>query len=205
MKSLSRNLAFATGLLLLSAPKLLAAESEIQMDLTSYTQTELSVSSTTEKGKISKLRLNSKQMLKLLAKQAGVDVSSGSKLKFDDTGKVFIVDSKKDRRTDVTRYLSAELDLRSQLFEGKKDLETQKENSTRYFPVTFTMDISGLNGSVQGLVIEKFKTTAPDKDGVQRITTSSNTPFNGQGSINGKAAYFDGDIVIKSRAATISK
>jgi hypothetical protein len=205
MKSLSRNLALATGLFLLSTSGLQAAEYEIQLNLTSYIQKEFSVSSSTEKQKIDKSRLDSKQMLKLLAREAGVDVSGGSKLKLDDTGKVFIVDSKKNQRVDVTRYLSAEFDLEAQLIDGKRDLENQKEKSTRYFPVTFTMDLSGLNGSVQGLAIERFKTTGPDKDGVQRITASSKTPFNGQGTINGKIAYFDGEIAIKSRAATISK
>ncbi len=205
MKSSSRNLTLATGLLLLSTSGLQAAESEIKLDLTSYVQKELSVSSSTEKGKIDKVRLNSKDMLKLLSKQAGVEISGGAKLIFDETGKVFIVDPNKNRRIDVTRYMSAELDLATQLFEGKRSLETQKEDSKRYFPVTFNMDLSGLNASVQGLVIEKFKTTSPDKDGIQRITTFSETPFNGQGAVNNKTAYFDGEIIIKSRSATINK
>ncbi|NJM37096.1 MAG: hypothetical protein HC845_04030 [Akkermansiaceae bacterium] len=205
MKSLSTNLALTTGFLLLSAPRLLATDSEIKMNLTSYVQKERSVSSTTERGKVDKVRLSSKDMLKLLSKEAEVDVSGGSKLIFDETGKVFIVDPSKNRRIDVTRYMSAELDLSTQLFGGAKNLETQKEESRRYFPVTFTMTLSGLNASVQGLVIEKFKKTAADEDGIQRVKASSETAFNGQGAINRKTAYFDGNITIMSRSATINK
>ncbi|NJR42769.1 MAG: hypothetical protein HC767_08985, partial [Akkermansiaceae bacterium] len=36
----------------------------------------------------------------------------------------FIVDPSKNRRIDVTRYMSAELDLSTQLFGGAKNLET---------------------------------------------------------------------------------
>jgi hypothetical protein len=205
MKFEPSSLLLTASLFLLSQLSLQAIEPEIRMTLKYYVQKSTSTSSGIEKGEVKTVRLDSKQLLKILSATTGVKYPSGSQLRVDEAGKVIAFDTKGNFRTDLSNYLTADFSADDALFDGKYDRQTQKENSTRYFPLSFTMNLPGLKGTITGLAIEKFKTTAANKDGIQFSTSLSKSPVSGQGLVDGQLAYFDGVFKLKGRRASIQR
>ncbi|MES2439539.1 MAG: hypothetical protein V4584_10750 [Verrucomicrobiota bacterium] len=206
MKSNPLTPIISAGLFLLPALTLQASvDSVLKLDLKCYYQEKISTSDTKEKGDVEVVRLDSKQLLKLLSKQAGVKFPGGSKLMVAVDGKVFVADSKGRTVGDVSTYFKAKLDGDNSLFDGKYNRENGEEDSTNYFPISFTINLPALKGTVTGLAIEDFKVGKADKFGIQQLNGKTTSAVNGKGQVEGKLAYYDGRMNLNGKQAIIVK
>lgn len=206
MKSTSLKLALYAGLFLFPAAALQASvDSVLKLDLRCYYQKKISSSNLKESGKVETVRLDSKQLLKMLSKEVGVKYPGGSQLKVAVDGKVFVADSKGNTLGDVSRFFSAKLDTNNSLFDGKYDGESGKEDSRNYFPISFSINLPALKGTVTGLAIEDFKANKPDKFGIQEITGRTSSSVNGKGLIEGRLAYYDGSLKLDGKNAVLTR
>lgn len=204
MKSYSLKPLLGSGLFLLSALSLQAGvESVLKLDLRCYYQNKFSSTDTKVTGSVDPVRLDSKQLLKLLAQQTGLKYAGGSQLRFDTDGSVHITDSKGNTIADVSRYFSTEQERDNSAFDGKYNRETGQETSHNYFPISFTINLPSLKGTVSGIVIEKFTVTKPDKFHIQRLEGRATSNVNGQGRIEGKSAFFDGKMILTGKKAVV--
>lgn len=203
MKSNSLKLFLGSGLFLFSALSLQAVEATVKLDLRCYYQKKITTSNSQVKGSVEVVRLDSKQLLKLLAKQTGLKYPGGSQLSVNENGKVSITDSKGTIIADVSRYFKATLDHDDALLDGKYNRETLEEKSINYLPISFTINLPALKGTVTGISIENFNVSKPNKFGVQQISGKSTSNVNGQGQLSGKVAYFDGKISLSGKEAII--
>ena len=207
MKSTSLKLLLGSGLFLLSAFSLQASvESVLKLDLRCYYQKKISTSDSQVKGSVELVRLDSKQLLKLLSKQTGLRYPAGSQLSVDTAGKVLVTDSKQTRTVaDVSRYFRAALDRDDAILDGKFNRETLEEKSVNYYPISFTINLPAFKGTVSGIAIENVSVAKPDKYGIQHISGKSSSNVSGQGQLSGKVAYFDGKISLAGKKAVIVK
>ncbi len=205
MKTHPLRLILATSLFVLAAPALHAGvDSALTLTLTCYTQEKVTSSGDNDTGKVNAMRLNAKQLLSLLAEQINVNFPNGSQLRVADDGKVYVADSNGVRLRDVNAYFQANLNENARLFDGSRNRVTGQENTQSYFPVTFTINLAVLKGTVRGLLIEKFTVSSADRYGVQRINQDGSSTVNGSGTYNGGDAYFDGTLKIKGQTASLS-
>jgi len=205
MKFHSPKLLLGSGLLLLSALSLQAeVEATLNLDLRCYYQDKITTSSSQVKGSVDVVRLDSKQLLKLLAKQTGLKYPGGSQLRVSASGKVFVSDSKGNSIADVSRYFKASLNHDDALLDGKYNRETGEEKSVNYLPISFTINLPSLKGTVSGISIENFSVSKPDKFGIQQISGKSTSNVNGKGQLSGKVAYLDGKLSLSGKEAIIN-
>lgn len=205
MKFNSFKLLLGSGLFLLSAFSLQAeVKSQLTLDLRCYSQKKISTSDKEVKGSVEVVRLDSKQLLKLLAKQTGLKYPGGSQLRVDTNGQVLVTNSKGNSIADVSRYFEAEFDRDDAILNGKYNRDTQQEKSVNYFPISFSINLPTLKGTVSGVAIENFSVSKPDKFGIQQISGRSTTNVNGQGQVVGKVAYFDGKMTLSGKDAILN-
>lgn len=204
MKSKTLQLILAGGLLICPA---LAQETSVNSTMTlkmkCYFQQSGTPSGTVGAGKVGVFRVDSKQLLKLAANQLGIKFPSGTQLLVSADGGVFAVNSKGVVLKDLSTYLQLKRDTANLLFDGRSKQPAGAQTSRNYYPAALTMNLSGLTGTVSGLLIETFKITAPDKFGVRRISSDSTTPVNGKGTYGNSLSYFDGDLKLSGKTAVI--
>jgi len=206
MKSTSQNIALVLALLASSSLALQASvDSILNLDVKCYFQQKTSTSGASESGKVGMVRLDGKQLLSLLSKQLSISFSGGSQLKISTKGRVYVADAKGNVLGDVSAYFRAKLDDQDPLFDGSVNHVTLQEKSRNYFPVSFTIDLPALKGTITGVAIEDFAVGAANGDGVQIVTGNSNSMVNGTGSLDGGICCFDGKMNLKGREAIISK
>lgn len=198
------HLLIITGLFVTSAVSLQASvDSVMKLELLGYMQKKSSTSETTERGSVDRFRVESKQLLSLIAKQSATKFPSGSKLQVTTDGTVYVADSKGKWVTDVSEYLEVAFDDKNRLFDGKRNVVTGTESSKNYFPVSLAIRLPGLTGTVSGIAIENFKVRDPDGDGVRIITGDSKSTVNGKGTVEEGPALYDGRLRLIGRRAEI--
>ena len=204
MKSKTVRLILAAGLLICPA---LAEETSVNsimtLNMKCYYQQSGTPSGTVGAGKVGVFRVDSKQLLKLAANQLGISFPNGTRLLATADGGVFAVNSKGDVIRDLSAYFLLKRDTANLLFDGRSKQPAGQQTSRNYYPVTFTMNLAGLTGTVGGLLIETFKITAPDKFGVRRISSDSNTPVSGKGTYGNSLSYYEGDLKLSGKTALI--
>ena len=206
MKSILSKLAVASGLFLLPTLSAQASvNSTLNVNIVCYYQVSTSVSGPYSLGTANIVRLDSKQLIVLLARQTGVNYPGGSQLEVAVNGQVFITDSSRNRLGNVSKYLSANLDTASRVYNGFRNNQTRQETTRNYFPISFTMDLPGVKGTVYGMTNELFKVTAPSEDGIQYIIGHTDAAVNGTGSFTGALAHYNGNLVLDGRKATIRR
>lgn len=202
MKSKSLNLLIAAGLFLFPALTHASVDSFLKLDLTYYYQEKLSSNEEGNSGKVRIARIDAKQLLDLIGKQLGANFPKGSQLKVAVDGKVYATDSDGNTLRDVSQYLEAKVSTKNRLFDGNVNHVTRKEDSRNYFPISFIIELPGLEGTVEGIAIETFKVGPPNKDGVQITTGQISSTVNGNGMVGVGAAYFEGTMELTGRQAT---
>ncbi|GAA5130202.1 hypothetical protein JIN84_04380 [Luteolibacter yonseiensis] len=206
MKSHFLKPLLASGLFLVPAISLQAGvETTLKLDLRCYYQKRISTSNSHVTGDVEAVRLDSKQLLKLLAKQTGLKYSGGSQLRVATSGKVIVTDSKGNAIADVSRYFTATLAQDDSIFDGKYKRDTLEQKTTNYFPISFTINLPALKGTVSGIATEKLDISKPDKFDIQRSESKSSANVNGQGQLSGNVAYFDGKLSLSGKDAAILK
>lgn len=178
-------------------------DSVLKLQLKRSTQTSSNTTSTTEKGRVSNSRVDSKQLLSLIAKARGTRFPDGSKLQVASDGTVYVADSKGRRVSEVSEYLRISFDDKNNLFDGHRNLVTGTETSKNFFPIRLVIDLPDLKGSVSGIANEDFKARAPNGDGVRIITGASKTMVSGKGSFEGGTALYEGTLRLVGRQAEI--
>lgn len=203
MKSKSLNLLIAAGLSLFPALTHASVDSFLKLDLTYYYQEKSSSTEDGNSGKVKTARLDAKQLLDLIGKQLGANFPKGSQLKVAVDGKVYVTDSDGNTLRDVSQYLEANISTKNRLFDGAVNHVTRKEDSRNYFPISFTVELPGLEGTVEGIAIESFKVAPANKDGVQISTGQIDSKVSGKGLVGAGTAYFEGTMQLKGRQAII--
>jgi 3D (Asp-Asp-Asp) domain-containing protein len=193
-----------TGLFLSSAVFLQASvDSVLTLELKRYTQSISSTSSTTEKGRVSNSRVDSKQLLKLIAKARSTQFPDGSKLQVAVDGTVYVADSKGRWVTDVSEYLRVDFDDKNRLFDGHRNLMTGTETTKNFFPIRLVINLPSMKGSVSGIANEDFKAGEPNSDGVRILSGASKSMVSGKGSAEGGTALYQGTLRLVGRRAEI--
>ncbi len=206
MKSITFKLLLASGFFLLPSLSTQASvDSTLRLDIKCYYQLKTSVSGVKSIGIAKIVRLDSKQLIVLLGKQVGVSYPGGSQLEVAVNGQVFITNSKGDRLGNVSKYLKAELNTAGRVYDGFRNNQTGQETTRNYFPVSFTMDLPGVKGTVYGMANELFKITPPTGDGLQLTIGHTDADVNGNGKFNSATAYYNGKLALDGRKASISK
>jgi len=206
MKSKSLHLILAAGLFLFPALSVHAnVDSILKLDMKGYFQAKYSATDSRESGQVGVVRMSSKQLIKLLSRQVGIRYPGGSRLKVAADGSVYIADAKGNIVGDVSEYFGAKADIANSLIHGKRNLVNGTERSKNYYPITFTINLPGLQGTFEGLVIEEFSVSAPSGAGVQFTTGTANSRVSGEGRINGKPAFFEGNLNLKGREASLTR
>jgi|GEM_PF-4169440 len=206
MKTITFKLLLASGLFLLPALSAQASvNSTLRLDVKCYYQFKTSVSGVKSIGIAKVVRLDSKQLIVILGKQAGIRYPGGSQLEVTVNGQVFITNSKGDRLGNVSKYLQANLDTQSRVSDGFHNNQTNQETTRNYFPVSFTMDLPAVKGTVYGMANELFKITPPTGDGLQLTIGHTDADVNGTGSFSGALAHYNGKLALDGRSASINK
>lgn len=204
MKSNLLKPILAVGFFLLPTLSLHATvDSVLKIDLNSYYQSKKSKGSKFASGKVTTVRVDSKQLLKLLGQEKGVRFPSGSRLMVTDVGYVYVANSKGQEVIDAAPYVQVAYGKSEELFDGKVNVTNGKENARTYSMIQLSLDFPTLEGTLEGVAIEKVKVNAPDRDGIQKSRTETKSTINGEGVINGGTGYFDGKVNLKGRGAVI--
>ena len=205
MKSQSLKLILSAGLFLIPPLSLQAAglDTVLKVELNCYYQAKTSVSGDVASGKVGIVRVNSKQLLNFIGRERGIRFANGSQLMVTDSGDVYVADSDGNSILDVNEYVHVSFAKEKQLYNGKINTSTGKEDSRNYYRLALKLNLSTLKGSLRGIGIEDLLVTAPDKDGIQIARGNTASTVNGRGVVNGGPGYFDGRINLKGRSAII--
>ncbi len=204
MKSNLLRLSLSAGLFLLPALSLHAeVDAALKVEVDSYYQSNFSTGGKFDSGKVKKVRINSKQLLKLVSQEKGFNFPSGSKLMVTDVGYVYVANSKGQEILAAAPYIQMDLQKSDELFDGKINVQNDKENARTYYKIVLKLDLSVAKGSLSGVAIEKVNVSEPNRDGIQKTLTETKSPVNGKGVVNGGTGYFDGNIKLQGRGAVI--
>lgn len=178
-------------------------DAELKVTMHGYYQSNVSKSNKFLRGKVSKTRITTKQILKLISEESGRSIPSGSKLIASVDGTTKVVDRKGDKILNSSDYVQVRFYTGSEIIDGVRNLYNGKEQSRAYFKIVLAMNLKGMSGTVNGMAIAKNKVSAPDRDGVQKWTVNTNSEINGRGEIKGGPGFYEGKINLKGRGATI--
>lgn len=204
MKSNSLKTILFAGLFLLPAMSLQAGlNATLRVDINCYYQAATSVSGGVESGRIGIVRLDSKQLLTLVGREKGIKFANGTLILVSDDGVVFVGDAQGNSIMDISDLVQVDFQKKEELLGGKVNLTNGKEDSRTYFPLSLTLNLSTLKGTMRGIGIEDRIATAPSGDGVQIIRGSTDSAVSGKGQVNGGLGYFEGRINLKGRNASV--
>jgi hypothetical protein len=205
MKSKTKTLLLAAGLLLFPALSAHASvDSILRIDLRCYYQKSASAKGPNDYGDVGQIRINAKHLIALTGKAMGKRFPDGGQLKVTVDGRVFVTDSDGDVISNVSKYIQVKLVTSERLFDGKANRETLVEGSKNYFPLALTFQLPGLKGSVEGIGIEEFRVSSANSVGVQIVSGEIDATVNGKGAVDGKLAYFTGELDFNGRKAILS-
>lgn len=192
------------GLALLPLSLHASVDSTMKVDMKCYVQDKFSETSANKFGTVRTVRVDTKQLLTLLGKQTKSKYPSGAQLKVATNGQVTVVDSRGAFVGNAGPYIKAKLALKSSIFSGKYNAASGKETSKNYYRFTLIVDLPTLKGNVKGTAIEDFKVSGPSGDGVRITSGATNVSVNGQGKVDGKTGYYNGNIYLRGRSASIA-
>lgn len=205
MKSTAHKLLLAIGLISLSSLSLNAAvDSLLILDAKCYSQKKVVTTPERVEGQVAKTRLDTKQLLQLLAKDVGVTYTNGSRLKVV-AGEVYVADSNGKELGNVSQYFQLMVNTNSGLLNGARNLKSNEERTQNYQSMSFTINLPRLKGKVTGLLTEKIEISSPNKLGVQVARANGGANVSGKGAINGNLAYFEGDFRLEGREAILNR
>lgn len=203
MKSNPLPFVAATALFLLAATSLHAElDSVLKLDVNCYFQSKESTSNKALTGKVGKVRLDSKQLLKLIGNQKGLKFPKGTILMVADDGSVFAADSKRTFIADASAYVQLVFERDGELFNGRLNIETGKEDSRTYYPLALKLNLANIEGTLHGIGIEKLFVGEPKKTGIQLTRGHTQSEINGKGTLNGGIGYYEGKIDLKGKTAS---
>lgn len=150
-------------------------------------------------GDVQSFRLDSKDLLKLLALETGMVFPKGSKIIVDPDGDCFVVDKNGDFIVDVSLFLFA--DFGDSLFDGFFDLDTEHEKSTIF--IAFALDLNlpsdDLLLEIFGMAKEKFSASKPKNNGTQKLKGDINVDVSGRGSIDEELILGEGSVKLNGK------
>jgi hypothetical protein len=192
------------GLCLLAASHVQAApEADLKVSFFGYYQSSVTSSKKFLRGNVKKTRVSTKQLLKLISQTSGRNIPGGSKLMVNDNGTTQVVDRQGNTILDSSEYVQVRFYEDSEIIDGVRNLDNGKEKSRAYYKIAMAMNLQGLSGTLNGMAIEKINISAPNRDGVQKFRTITDSKVNGRGQINGGSGFYEGSIKLNSRGATI--
>lgn len=205
MKSTAHKLLFATGSISLSSLSLNAAvDSLLILDAKCYSQKKVTRTPERVVGQVATTRLDTKQLLQLLAKDVGVTYTNGSRLKVV-AGEVYVADSNGKELGNVSQYFQLMVNAGSGLLNGTRNLTSNEERTKNYQSMSFTINLPRLKGKVTGLLTEQLEISSPNKLGVQEARANGTANVSGKGTFNGNLAYFEGDFRLEGREAILNR
>ncbi len=196
-------LLLATFSLLGSLASKASIESTLTVKMLCYYQSKLVSNGGFVSASGATVRLDSKQLINILAKKLDIRYPNGSQIRVTPDGAVFIADPRGKSLGDVSDYLKFQFDGNAQIFTGKQNTLTGAETSRNYFPVTFILNLPGLTGSVSGVAIENLSVSNPNRDRVQLSATTTTSNVNGKGLVEDKLGYYEGSLVLSGRSAVV--
>jgi len=203
MKFPSLKFLLVAGLCLIPALSRASVDSNLTLELRYFMQQKLTSSGNSDYGQVKSVRLNAKQLLIFLAQDMKVKFPDGAILKIQTNDKVVVTDSAGNFLRDASNFFELDLTGQQRVFDGQRNRLTGQEASRNYFPITFKIKLSALQGTVKGIAIEDLKTTTPNGDGIQITTGQIETAVNGSGTVGAGKAYYDGSLYLKGRKATV--
>ncbi len=205
MKPTAPKFLLALSFVLLPSLSLHAAvDSLLILNARGYSQKRVTTSPDRVVGQVATARLDTKQLLQLLARDAGIRYTNGSRLKVV-AGEVFVADSNGKVLGDVSQYFQLAVNANSGLMNGTRNLTTGEERTQTYQPMTFTIKLPTLKGKVSGLLTENIQISSANKLGVQEARANSDASVSGKGDINGSPAYFEGTIQLRGHEAILNR
>ncbi|MEO8616142.1 MAG: hypothetical protein ABI600_13440 [Luteolibacter sp.] len=206
MKSKTLKLIVTCGLFLFPALSARASvDSTLRLDIKCYYQLKTSSSGGKDTGIVKVIRLDTKQLLVLLSTQLNIKYTGGSQLEIATDGRVFVTDSKDNRLGDVSTYFHADIDTKSRIYDGSRNILTNQQITRNYFPISFTINLPELKVTFSGIANELYKVTAPNGDDVQIFTGHTDANVSGSGNFGGMIAHFTGTLALDGRKAVIKK
>jgi hypothetical protein len=206
MKSKTLHRLLATALFFLPTLSLQASiESTLKVNLKCYYQARTVTANNNISGQVNTVRLDSKQLIRLISRKVGSSYPNGSKLIVAADGSVQVADSRGKFLRDVSQYFSLENDQSSDLFSGKRNTLTKVENSRSYYRTRLTIAVPEIEVTCEGILIEDLKVTTPNKLKVQVSTGNSTSNISGNGTVDGKPAFCDGSLKLDGKQAEVIK
>ena len=193
------------GLLLLPSFSMQAAvDSLLTLNAKCYSQQKLTTTPDRVVGEVTTTRLETKQLLAMLAKDAGLRYTNGSRLKVV-AGAIFVADSNGKVLGNVSKYFQFKVDTNSNLFQGNRNLMTGEERTQSYQPMTFTIHLPKLKANVSGLLTNSVRISSPNKLGVQEAFADGNANISGEGLINRNLGYIEGTFELRGHEAILNR
>jgi hypothetical protein len=204
MKSKPFKLFLSAAVLLVSSLGAQASvDSALSLDLTSFYQESYSVKGDIENGKSTKVRVNSKDLITLIGREAKIGFKNGSKLMVGTDGSVYVASPDGKTHTDVSAYLTSSVPAEGAVVDGKLNLSTGQQDRRNYYILTLELNLPEIRGTVTGVATETFSVSKPTRDGVQIFKGSTKASVSGQGYTRSKTSFFQGSATLKGREAAV--
>jgi hypothetical protein len=151
------------------------------------------------KGEVEPVRLNTKDLLALLAAETHQTFPKGARIIVDPDGDVIVTDKNGAFLADVSTLVFA--DFGPYLFDGVFNNVTEQERSKIY--ITFGLEISlpteGLVLDLTGMAKEDFTATKPTNQGVQTFKGKIACAVTGRGTLDGGLILGEGKIDLSGK------
>ena len=205
MKSSAQQFLLGASLLLLPSLSLHAAvDSLLSLNAKCYSQKKIVTSPDRVIGQVETTRLDTKQLLKILTKDAGIQYTNGSRLKVV-AGTVYVADANGKVLGDVSQYFQLMVNPQSELMDGTRNLMTGAEQTKTYQSMNFTISLPTLRGKVNGVLTENIQISSPNKLGVQDARANGDASIAGKGIINQSPAFFEGTFQLRGHEAILNR
>lgn len=178
-------------------------DSELAVTVKYRYQRTAKVTNGVEKGTYGEARLDSKQLLNLIGRDANRSFKSGSKLMITPEGDAYVLSRDGKERTDVSGFLSVEFEDSPVVFGGNRNLESGVANQRLFYPMKVTVNLSSLKATFSGIADEKTVTGKADRTGVQITTSTIQSMAVGTGSYGTGVVFGDGTIQLKGKVAEV--
>ncbi|WP_367870200.1 hypothetical protein [Luteolibacter sp. Populi] len=146
------------------------------------------------KGEVEAVRLNSKDLLALLATQTVQTFPKGARIVVDPDGDVYVTDKNGVLIVDVSAFAFA--DFGGDLFNGVYNTVTEQEKSKIYiaFGLELNLPVEGLVLNMTGLAKENFSASKPNNQGTQTLKGKIACTVTGRGTLESSLILGEGKI-----------
>lgn len=141
MKSTKHKFFLIASLLLLPyISQQAAVDSLLALDVKCYFQKQFTTTLDRVVGQVAMTRLDTTQLLALLAKDSGISYTNGSRLKVV-SGAVFVADANGKVLGNVSQYFQLKVNTNAELFNDARNLTNGEERTQSYRSMTFTINL----------------------------------------------------------------